>query len=160
MEIPSLLIDGAVETPLQLTCDHLARLLPEHQIEDVSQLDPKRRGRAIRFASLLNLADMLPTATHVGLHGTRDDFHASIPLAPVLERAVIIYEVDGLPLEVSAGGPFRFFIPDHAACHTDEVDECANVKFLDRIELTIGPGYDNRPQDDNEHARLHDQQSK
>ena len=55
--------------------------------------------------------------------------------------------------------PARFFIPDHAACHTDEVDECANVKFVDHIELTVGKGFDNRPEDDEEHERLHREQS-
>jgi hypothetical protein len=30
------------------------------------------------------------------------------------------------------------------------------VKFLDHIELTVGKGFDNRPQDDEEHARLHE----
>ena len=44
------------------------------------------------------------------------------------------------------------------ACHTSDIDECANVKFLDRIELAIGKGHDNRPEDDEEHARLHEQQ--
>ena len=85
----------------------------------------------------------------------RDDFHASIPLEPVRNKALVIYKLDGKPLDDSAGGPFRFFVPDHAACHTDEIDECANVKFLDHIELTVGKGFDNRPQDDEEHAHLH-----
>ena len=103
-----------------------------------------------------DLAQAAPAATHLGLHGTRDNFHASIPLAPVIDRGLIIYAVGDQPLSVEQGGPFRFFIPDHAACHLDEIDECANVKFLDRIELTQGKGFDNRPQDDEEHARLHE----
>ena len=39
--------------------------------------------------------------------------------------------------------------------HTDEIDECANVKFVDRIELTILRGHDNRPTDEAEHQDLH-----
>ena len=152
-------IDGQVGNPVQLSHDALADLLDEHQVADVSQLDPKRRGRAVRLSALLALAVADPQATHLGLHGTRDNFHASIPLEEVRERAFVIYSLDGQPLPLTAGGPFRFFIPDHAACHAEEIDECANVKFLDRIELTIGPGFDNRPKDDEEHARLHDEQT-
>jgi hypothetical protein len=52
----------------------------------------------------------------------------------------------------------RFLIPDYAACHTDEIDECANVKFVDRIELTTEKGFDNRPHDGAAHAALHAKQ--
>ena len=60
------------------------------------------------------------------------------------DPASVIYELDGEPLPISAGGPIRFYIPDHAACHTAEVDECANVKFVDLIELSTGKGLDTR----------------
>jgi hypothetical protein len=63
--------------------------------------------------------------------------------------------MEGAILSVDQGGPFRFFIPDHAACQMDEIDECANVKFLDHIEFTAGKGHDNRPQDEQQHAALH-----
>ena len=46
-------------------------------------------------------------------------------------------------------------IPDYAACHSAEVDECANVKFVDRLELSAQPGFDNRPHDDKAHEALH-----
>ena len=156
MNCEILSVEGLVKQTLRLTREDLQRLDPAEQVEDVSRLGAKRPGKAIRLAALLKLADASAEATHLGLHATRDEFHASIPLAPVLERGVIIYEVHGEPLSSSQGGPFRFFIPDHAACHLDEIDECANVKFLDRIELTQGKGFDNRPQDDEEHARLHE----
>ena len=57
--------------------------------------------------------------------------------------------------EIDQGGPFRFLIRDPAACHTDELDDCANVKFLNRIELSVRRGRDTRPQNEEEHARLH-----
>jgi DMSO/TMAO reductase YedYZ molybdopterin-dependent catalytic subunit len=93
---------------------------------------------------------------YLTLHASTDDFHASIPLADVRERAVIIYALAGAAMPTDKGGPARFFIPDHAACHTAEIDECANVKFLDRMELTAERGYDNRPTDEAEHAKLHE----
>ena len=55
--------------------------------------------------------------------------------------------------------PFRFLIPDFAACKTHEIDECANVKFVNRIELTRERGHDNRPHDEAEHAALHEKQA-
>ena len=41
---------------------------------------------------------------------------------------------------------------------TDEIDECLNVKYVERIELTAGPGRDTRPTDEEEHAELHARQ--
>ena len=158
MSTEYLKVDGLVGKPLTMTCEDFARIDPSQRVEDVSQVGAKRAGQAVRIAAILEMANVSADVTHLGLHGTRDNFHASIPLAPVLARGLIIYAAEGQSLSVAAGGPFRFFIPDHAACHMDEIDECANVKYLDRIELTQGKGSDNRPQDDDEHARLHEKQ--
>jgi DMSO/TMAO reductase YedYZ molybdopterin-dependent catalytic subunit len=94
------------------------------------------------------------------LHASKDDFHASSPLAAVRDRAILIYRLDGRPLPETAGGPVRFFIPDFTACHTSEIDECANVKFVNRLEFSTGPGRDNRPHDEKEHAELHEREAK
>lgn len=148
-------MDGQVAQPQSWSFDDLVRLDPTAQVADVRTLGAKRPGTAIRLSALLSHARIAPDATHVGLHSSQDNFHASIPLDPVRDKALVIYALDGQPLPDMAGGPFRFYVPDHAACHAHEIDECSNVKFLDRIELTAGRGYDNRPQDDDEHARLH-----
>jgi len=125
----------------------------------VATLDPKRSGQAVRLAGLLTAAGARPEARWLTLHAETDDFHASIPLADVRDRAVLIYRLNGGPLPVKAGGPFRFFIPDFAACKTHEIDECANVKFVNRIELTRERGQDNRPHDEAGHAALHERQA-
>ena len=149
-------IDGEVETPRELNLADLAAIDASHQITDVSQFDPKRQGDAVKLTGLLELVRAKGSAKYIGLHGTLDNFHASIPLAPVRDRAFLIYRLNGAPLDVKAGGPFRFYIPDHSACHIDEIDECANVKFVDHIELTADKGFDNRPDDDAGHAKLHE----
>jgi len=77
----------------------------------------------------------------------------------VRDRGLLIYRLAGDPLPAKDGGPIRFLIPDFAACHTTEVDECANVKFVDRIELSRERGRDNRPQQAAEHEALHARQS-
>lgn len=153
---PKLRIEGAVDSPREFSLADFRQMDELWQVRDVTRVGVKRGGDAVRLAGLLASVSLHDGVTHLGLHGTRDNFHASIPLSPVQESAIVVYQNEGQALEIAAGGPFRFFIPDHAACHTDEIDECANVKFLDRIELTIGKGYDNRPQDDEQHAKLHE----
>jgi len=155
-----LTIDGDVETPLALSFEELSAIRGTFQVSDVSQIDPKRKGDAVRLTGLLEMARPKPTARYLTLHSSSDDFHASIPLDAVRERAILIYRLEGEPLPFSAGGPVRFFIPDFAACHTAEIDACANVKFVDRIELSSDRGIDNRPHDEQQHAQLHEREAK
>jgi DMSO/TMAO reductase YedYZ molybdopterin-dependent catalytic subunit len=155
MKNPQLLIEGEVARPDALSASDLAAIDAKHQIDDVSRIDPKRKGAGVWLRGLLDHVGASPSAAYLTLHAFADDFHASIPLASVLDRAFIIYRLDGEPLPASAGGPFRFFIRDYLACHSAEIDECANVKFVDRIELSATRGHDNRPHDDAAHAALH-----
>ena len=69
---------------------------------------------------------------------------ASVPLDDVKEIGILIYQLESEPLSVDAGGPIRFLIPNSAPCKTAELDACANVKYVDRIELTAGKGRDSR----------------
>ena len=154
-----LTITGDVQSPCSLSFDDLAAVPAQHQVADVSRLVPGRKGDAVKLAGILELAGPKATAKWLGLHAARDDFHASIPLAAVADKALVIYRRDGQPLPEKAGGPVRFFIPDFAACHTHEIDECANVKFVDRLEFTAEKGFDNRPHDGDEHAALHARQA-
>lgn len=150
-----LCVDGEVEQPLQLSFDDLAAFPADEQIVDVSRFNPKRPGDGIALVALLKRACPKPAATYLTLHATADDFHASVPLDAVRDEGIVVYRLEGQPLPVKNGGPVRFLIKDPAACHTDELDDCANVKFVDRIELTAGRGRDNRPQNEDEHERLH-----
>lgn len=155
---PTITIDGLVQQPATLAFADLAAWDEAGQVRDMSRIDPKRKGDALRLSALLDRVKPRAQAKYLTLHASRDDFHASIPLEAVRERALLIYQLDGQPLPESAGGPVRFYIPDFAACHTSEIDECANVKFVDRIELTATRGQDNRPHDEKEHAELHERQ--
>ena len=152
-------LTGDVERPLRLRFSDFQQLVAEYQVPDVSQIDLKRQGGAVTLEGLLRLAVVKPTAKYLTLHASKDDFHASIPLDAVRDKAIVIYRLGDQPLSAKAGGPIRFFIPNFAACHTDEIDECANVKFVDRIELTAERGHDNRPHDEKQHAELHQRQS-
>jgi len=154
-----LTIEGEVSTKLSLSFADLAALPEQAQRPDVSRFDPKRRGDAVTLAAILELAGVVPGIEWLTLHASHDDFHASVPLAAVRDRGLLIYRLAGAPLPARAGGPIRFLIPEFAACQTTEVDECANVKFVDRIELSRERGRDNRPLEAAEHAALHARQS-
>lgn len=151
-------VDGEVEHPLKLTFDNMSLIDEVFQERDISRIDSKRAGDAITLSGLLKLAAAKPSAKYLGLHSSLDNFHASIPLEPVRERGFLIYQIAGIPLDQKQGGPVRFYIPDVATCHVEEIDECANVKFVNHIELTLERGFDNRPEDDQAHQELHRKQ--
>lgn len=150
-----LTVDGTVAKPLKLTFDDLAGLPETDQVHDISRFHPSRRGSGVTLESVLRLAEVAPAARYLTLHGA-DGFHASVPLAEVLPEAVVVYHLDGRLMDPFEGGPLRFIIKNPAACHTDELDDCANVKYLTRIELSVHRGQDNRPRNDEEHEALHE----
>ena len=102
---------------------------------------------------------MLPSANYLTLHADRDDFHVSVPLEPLRGQGIVVYRLGPDRLGVEHGGPIRFLIRDPSACHTDELDDCANVKYLSRIELTERRGRDTRPASEADHAALHESQA-
>jgi len=152
-------IDGEVTGQRALTWEDLTAIDSRWQIPDVSQLDPKRSGSAVWMRGILDVAKVCSEAQYMTLHSMRDDFHASLPLHAVVDRGMFIYQHAENPLPIAAGGPIRFFIPDFSACHSAEVDECANVKFVERIEFSREKGFDNRPLDDTSHEALHQQEN-
>ncbi len=151
----SLRIEGAVEQPLELTFDDLKAFPPSAHVLDVSRFQPSRRGDGVWLDPILERSRPRPEANYLTLHADRDDFHVSIPLEAVRAECIVVYRIGDEPLSVAQGGPIRFLIRDPSACHTSELDDCANVKYLSRIELTIRRGRDTRPADEAEHAALH-----
>ncbi|MSQ48462.1 MAG: hypothetical protein EXR78_08810 [Deltaproteobacteria bacterium] len=138
-DTPTLIIDGLVQNRLALGVADFERYPAEARIADVSQLLPKREGRAVKLAALIADARPQPEAKYLTLHSSDGTFSASIERAEVEDRALLIYQQsDGLPVPESAGGPLRFVIPNFN-------DPCANVRGLGRIELSATPGRDTRP---------------
>jgi DMSO/TMAO reductase YedYZ molybdopterin-dependent catalytic subunit len=160
MDEPVLLkVQGLVEQPLELRFEDLARIPAASQVADISRFQPKRQGDGVVLEAILTQARPLAEANYLTLHADRDDFHVSIPLAAVRSEAIVVYKLGAHRLGPEQGGPIRFLIRDPAACHTDELDDCANVKFLSRIELTQRRGRDTRPADESAHAALHKAQN-
>ena len=127
--------------------------LPD-QIADVSELAAGRVGGAVRLRTLIERSGADAGAAFITLFA-EGDYSASVPLAAVIDQAILIYRLGDGPLPAAQGGPIRFLIPDVAACQTAEVDSCANVKFLRRIELGRERGRDSRPRTKASHAELH-----
>ncbi len=150
-----LLVDGHVAESREFTFEDFQSIPEAAQVRDVSRFHPTRKGDGVTLQSLLDRVKPTESATYLTLHASRDDFAASIPLAEVVGEGIVVYQLDGNPLPVEKGGPVRFLIRDPAACHTAELDDCANVKFVDRIELTAGRGRDTRPEDEEQHEQLH-----
>jgi DMSO/TMAO reductase YedYZ molybdopterin-dependent catalytic subunit len=154
-----LTVDGAVEMPLRLTLADLD-LLPESvRVRDVSRLHPNRLGDGVTLGAILERAHVHQDANYLTLHADRDDFHVSVPLPEVRDQGIIVYRVGPDLLKADQGGPVRFLVRDPTACHTGELDECANVKYLSRIELTSRRGRDTRPTTEATHAALHQAQT-
>ena len=151
----TLRVDGLVASPRSFSFDDLRAFSEAEQVRDFTRFHPKRPGDGVTLRAILDRVAPATEATYLTLHATRDDFAASIPLAAIVDEAVVVFQLDGLPYPEAKGGPFRFLIKNPAVCHTDELDDCANVKFVDRIELTAGRGRDNRPHDEQEHEALH-----
>jgi DMSO/TMAO reductase YedYZ molybdopterin-dependent catalytic subunit len=153
--VAQLRIDGDVAVPTSFSFDDLKAFPDADQVRDVSRFHPKRPGDGVTLRSLLDRVQPHQSASYLTLHATKDDFAASIPLAAIVDEAVLVYQLDGAPYPDAKGGPYRFLIKNPAACHTDELDDCANVKFVDRIELTSAKGRDTRPHDEVQHEALH-----
>lgn len=154
-EAATLRVDGLVEHPAKWTFDDLSKFAEVDQVRDVSRFPSKKAGDGVSLEAILSRVGPLPGATYLTLHASRDDFHASVPLNPIRAEGILVYRLGDASLPESQGGPFRFLIRDPTACHTSELDDCANVKYVDRIELTSGKGHDTRPTDDAEHDALH-----
>ena len=73
------------------------------------------------------------------LHADRDDFHVCVPLDTIRGQGIVVYKIGPDALTVEHGGPIRLIIRDPSACHTGDLDDCANVKYLSRVELTKAP---------------------
>jgi len=135
---PALVVEGLVHKRLSLTFADLNNYPAEVQIPDVSQLVPKREGRALKLSAVLAAARPHAEAKYLTLHSADGSFSASITLAEIQDRGLLVYQKDGTVLPDSLGGPIRFLIPDFN-------DPCANVRGLGCIELSATPGRDTRP---------------
>ncbi|HMS83728.1 MAG TPA: 2-dehydropantoate 2-reductase [Nitrospira sp.] len=129
-------IDGAVVQPVSFDRAALTSLPEEHQV-DVSTVMPGMQGQGIRLKGLLDVPALALDADHVAVHAADGKYSACLTLQQAKEFGVLVYELQGMALPDTKGGPFRLVTPGLG-------DLCANVKGVARIEITKGPGRDTR----------------
>jgi len=127
-------IEGELDSPRSIDPSELARL--PAQIQDVSTLVPGRDGSAVWLRDVLAQAGLKPSARFATLASGDGKFAISVPLQPLLDRAVLVYRKDGAPLPVSKGGPVRVLLTGKVECQARDIDACAMVKGLGRIRVT------------------------
>lgn len=135
---PVLKVEGAVLQPLSFDHTALEQLASSWQVSDVGALDARAKGRGVRVEGLLDCAAIQNGADHVTFYSADDRYAVNLTVEQARRSGIILYEVDGQPLPVQQGGPFRLLTPGLG-------DLCANVKHVARIVLTRGPGPDTRP---------------
>jgi len=128
-------VDGEVRESQTFGFVDLAAL-PD-QVADVGTLVPGREGSAVRLRALLDAAGVGEHAMHVTFSASVDHFSASVPLAAVVDRAVLVYRQGLEPLSTKQGGPVRLFITDVESCDVEDLNACTNVKNLDHIRVTV-----------------------
>ncbi len=138
MSVQQFFIDGAVSERRVFNTDSLRGMSSESQVSDVSQIMPKMKGRGVRMSHLLDGITLEEGADHLTFHSLDGQFAATLTLLQARQYGILIYEVDGAPLPIETGGPFRLVTPGLG-------DLCANVKQVARIEVTQGSGKDTRP---------------
>ncbi len=134
-----LVVDGAVERPLDLDWNQLMEM---EQVEDVSDFHCvttwskfDMRWGGVRVSTVLALAGLAPTATHLMCHGS-DDYTTNVALEEALKDDVLLVHThDGRPLPEDHGGPVRMITPQLYAWK--------GAKWIRRIEVmcTDRPGF-------------------
>jgi DMSO/TMAO reductase YedYZ molybdopterin-dependent catalytic subunit len=130
---PSLRITGLIEQPRTVTPADLVALARVDLADDFACEEGWAvRGlhwQGVRLADVLALAGPDPSARYVRVCSGE----YAVPLAlPEADRAVLCDQLNGQPLPVEHGAPWRLVIPG-AACYT-------SVKWVDRLEIAAEDG--------------------
>ncbi len=139
-EIPTFDLRGSESDPIKVSEVLLASIGQEFHVLDISILMAGMQGKGIKLAGLLELVTVPHDADHVTFISKDGQYSASLTMDQAREFGILVYQVDGLPLSPSKGGPFRLITPGLG-------DLCANVKNIGLINITTGSGKDTRPEE-------------
>ncbi len=131
-------VEGAVRTPLYLTCAQVQAFTAVER--DVLLICPgvfcnHGRWRGVSIRGLLDAAGADPGVTHVTVHGPSGPYRKTHRLALGAiagERAFLAYGVNGASLPVRHGFPLRLVSENDYGFDW--------VKYVDRLEAGIVPG--------------------
>jgi DMSO/TMAO reductase YedYZ molybdopterin-dependent catalytic subunit len=126
-----LIVDGAVDNPLQLNWDDFMALSQTEDVSDFhcvttwSKLNISWKG--VRFLDLAALAQPKETASHILCYGY-DDYTTNVSLEEALKPDVLlVHTANGQPLPKEHGGPVRMITPQLYAWK--------GSKWINRIEF-------------------------
>ena len=97
-------VDGEVQHPQAFSFEQLAAIDDRYQIQDMTRYGMKFPSDAVQLQGLFEIVGVNSSAQFLNVHSSADHFHACVPLKPIRETAVLIYRLDGEPLEPKAGG--------------------------------------------------------
>lgn len=130
---PELRITGLVAQPLTATPADLSVLARIDLADDFACEEgwsvPGVRWQGVQLADVLALARIDPSARFVRVGS--GEYVVPVPLADA-ERALLCDRLNGAPLPVEHGAPWRLVIPG-GVCYT-------SVKWIDRLEVTAEAG--------------------
>jgi hypothetical protein len=129
-----LVVDGAVEQPLELTYRGLLALPHRRYRGDLQCAQggtvPDLDWEGVPLSVLLTLARVRPEVTRFTAYG--GGYERAIPLAAALhDGALLAYRVNGQPLPPEHGAPLRLVLPQLPGFY--------GVKWVERLELAA-PG--------------------
>lgn len=143
-----LTIEGECARATSFSYHDMVSLHSDYQVPDVSKIDARLKGTAIRLRGLVDIVGPDLAANWLTVESEDGLFSVSLPLREASETALIIFGLGKKPLERDAGGPVRFLIPFHP-------DNCTKVKGARRLTLTAEKGKDTRPGNKAEHQAIH-----
>jgi 2-dehydropantoate 2-reductase len=141
-------IEGQCWRPRGFSQLDLESLHRYYQVEDMSSVDERLEGKAVRLRKLIDLAGPEHGTEYMTIESADGEYSVCLPMVETARTAVLIYEVGGKPIASEEGGPVRFVIPYGT-------DNCANVKSVGRIIISKQPGRDTRPSNLEQHDQLH-----
>jgi len=144
----ALVIEGDCARPTAFTHYDLGQIHPDYQVDDVSKVDQRLEGKAVRLRKLVDIVGPGFYSKFITVESEDGKFSASLPLDETMRTAIVIYEKKGKPLDRDSGGPVRFVIPFHP-------DKCTAVKGAVHMVISEQPGRDTRPSNAKEHEALH-----
>jgi DMSO/TMAO reductase YedYZ molybdopterin-dependent catalytic subunit len=144
-----LTIEGECDRPTSFSFHDLASAHKDYQVPDVSKVDQRLEGTAVRLRTLLDQVGPSWHSKWLTVESEDGKFSACLPLDETRATALVIYGKKKKPLDRDEGGPVRFVIPFHP-------DKCTKVKGATRMVISEAPGKDTRPSNAAEHKKIHE----